>query len=239
MKLDENSLIPLYYQLENKVRGRIEDNKYKEDEKIPSERQLSEELGLSRMTVSKAINNLVDEGVLYRKRGQGTFVAPKKVKFFPELMGFAEIMMQKGMTPSSKLVSQDIILPSKILCEKLQIAENEKLILTQRLRLADNRIIGLEKSFVPHFLCENLLNVDLEEQSIYKCLSSAGYKLTKVIQEIQATLSNQELSKLLQIDIGKPILKRERVTFSNDMPIEFSLNFYRGDTYSMIITSSN
>lgn len=239
MKLDEKALIPLYYQLENIVRKKIEDDEYKEDDKIPSERQLSEELGLSRMTVSKAIGNLVDEGVLYRKRGQGTFVARKKVEFFPELMGFAEIMTRKGMIPSSKLVSQDIIIPSKTICEKLQISEKEKIIVTQRLRLADNRIIGLEKSFVPHSLCTKLLDINLEEQSIYTCLTAEGYRLTKVVQEIQAILSNQEMSKLLKMDIGEPILKRERVTFSNEMPIEFSLNFYRGDTYSMIITTSN
>ena len=92
MKLDNNSPLPLYYQLENIIKKRIEEGIYKVDEKIPSERTLSEELNISRMTISKAINNLVEEGILYRKRGQGTFVSKNKIDFFPGLMGFTEIM---------------------------------------------------------------------------------------------------------------------------------------------------
>lgn len=239
MKLDENSPIPLYYQLENIIRKKIENGEYKIDEKISSERKLSEELNLSRMTISKAINNLVEEGVLYRKRGQGTFVSKDKVDFFPGLMGFTEIMKRKGMKPSSKVISQEIIVPNKTICQKLQISENEKVILTQRLRLADNQIINLEKSFVPYSLCKKLLEIDLSKESIYKQLTTEGYKPTKVVQEIQAILSNEELSELLQINIDEPILKRERITFSNYTSIEFSLNFYRGDIYSMIMTINN
>lgn len=239
MKLNENSPVPLYYQLENIIREKIEKGQYNIDEKIPSERNLSEELNVSRMTVSKAINSLVEEGVLYRKRGQGTFVSKNKVDFFPGLMGFTEIISNKGMKPSSKIISQEVILPNKAICEKLQISENEKVILTQRLRLADDQIINLEKSFVPYSLCQDLIEIDLTKESIYKQLTTKGYKPTKAVQEIQAILSNEEISTLLQIEINEPLLKRERVTFSNDTPIEYSLNFYRGDIYSMVMTVNN
>ncbi|MCW6090442.1 GntR family transcriptional regulator [Clostridium sporogenes] len=239
MKLDDNSKIPLYYQLENIIRKKIEEGEYKVDEKIPSERILSNELNLSRMTISKAINNLVEQGVLYRKRGQGTFVAKNKVEFFPGLMGFAEIMKRKGFSSESKVINQEIIIPNKMICEKLDICNNEKVILTERIRLVNNDIIALEKSFVPYSLGESLLDIDLSKESIYKCLTKEGYKPTKVVQEIEAMLSNEEMSKVLKIDTGDPILKRERVTFSKDTSIEFSLNFYRGDRYSMIITTTN
>lgn len=239
MNLDENSAIPLYYQLENIIRRRIENGIYKIDDKIPSERSLSEEFALSRMTVSKAVNSLVDAGILYRKRGQGTFVSKKKVEFFPGLKGFVEIMKEKGLTPSSKVVNQEIIKPNKTIPKKLQISENEKIIVTERLRLADDEIIALEKSYVPYSLCSELLKVDLSKESIYKYLTIEGYKPTKVVQEIQATLADEEMSKLLQIEVGAPILKRERVTFSKEIPIEFSLNFYKGDRYSMTITTEN
>ncbi|MCY6369272.1 GntR family transcriptional regulator [Clostridium ganghwense] len=239
MKLDENSPIPLYYQLENIIRKKIEDAEYRVGEKIPSERKLSEELNLSRMTVSKAISNLVEEGVLYRKRGQGTFVCKKKIDFFPGLLGFIEIMERKGMKPSSKVISQEIITPNKTICEKLQISENEKVILTSRLRLADNEIIAFEKSFVPYSMCSKLLEVDLSKESIYKCLTEEGHKPTKATQEVGAVLSDERLGELLKIGTGEPILKRERITYSDSKVIEFSFNFYRGDMYSMIITASN
>lgn len=236
MKLDENSPIPLYYQLENIVRKRIEDGIYKVDEKIPSERTLSEELNISRMTISKAINNLVEEGILYRKRGQGTFVSKSKVNFFPGLMGFTEIIKNKNMNPSSKVLCQKIIEPDKHLCEKLQISEIEKVIFTQRLRLADNEIINLEKSYVPYSLCSKLLEVDLSVESIYKLLTEEGYKPSKANQEVQAILSNDELSELLQINVDEPILKRKRVTYSKDIPIEYTINYYKGDVYTMVMT---
>ena len=236
MKLDDNSPIPLYYQLENIIKKRIEEGIYKVDEKIPSERKLSEELDISRMTISKAINNLVEEGVLYRKRGKGTFVSKNKIDFFPGLMGFTEIMENKGMKPTSKVISQSVIMPDKHLCEKLQISENEKVIFTQRLRLADNEIINLEKSYVPYSLCPKLLEADLSVESIYKLLTNEGYKLSKAEQEVQAILSNNELSELLQINVDEPILKRKRITYSKDTPIEYSFNYYRGDVYTMVMT---
>ena len=236
MKLDDNSPVPLYYQLENIIRKRIEECIYKVDEKIPSERKLSEELNISRMTISKAINNLVEEGGLYRKRGQGTFVSKNKIDFFPGLMGFTEIMENKGMKPSSKVISQSVIMPDKHLCEKLQVTENEEVIFTQRLRLADNEIINLEESYVPYSLCQKLLEADLSVESIYKLLTDEGYKLSKAEQEVQAILSNNELSELLQINVDEPILKRKRITYSKDMPIEYSLNYYRGDVYTMVMT---
>ena len=235
MKLDDNSPIPLYFQLENIIKKRIEDGLYKIDEKIPSERNLSDELNISRMTISKAINNLVEEGILYRKRGQGTFVAKNKIEFFPGLMGFTEIIENKGMKPSSMMISQDLIIPDKHLCDKFQISENEKVIFTQRLRLADDEIINLEKSYVPYELCPKLLEADLSIESIYKILTNDGYKPSRAKQEVQAILSNDELSKLLKINVNEAILKRKRVTYSKDTPIEYTINYYKGDAYTMVI----
>jgi GntR family transcriptional regulator len=236
MKLNDNSPIPLYYQLENIIKKRIEEGIYKVDEKIPSERSLSEELAISRMTINKAINNLVDEGVLHRARGQGTYVSKNKIDFFPVLLGFTEIIENKGMEPSSSLISQSVIIPDKYLCEKLQITENEKVIFTQRLRLADKEIINLEESYVPYSLCPKLLEADLSGESIYKLLTDEGYKLSKAEQEVQAILSDNKLCELLQMKVDEPILKRKRLTYSKDTPIEYSLNYYKGDVYTMVMT---
>lgn len=236
MELDENSPIPLYYQLENIIRKKIEEGIYKVDDKIASERTLSEELNISRMTVSKAINNLVEDGVLYRKRGQGTFVSENKIEFFPGFKGFTEIIENKRMKPSSKVLSQSLITPDRHLCEKLQISENQEVIFTQRLRLADNQIINLEKSYVPYYVGSKLLEVDLSVQSIYKVLNSEGHKPSTAEQEIQAIISDDELSKLLHINVNEPVLKRKRITYSKNIPIEYTISYYRGDIYNMVMT---
>lgn len=239
MKLDDKSRIPLYYQLEQLIRRKIKEGEYPIDEKIPSERVLSEQLNLSRMTITKAVNALVEEGVLYRKRGQGTFVAKEKVGFFPGLLGFTEMIESKGMIPSSKVLTQCITTVDDTIMEQLQLSRDEKVLYTERIRLADQQIINLEKSYVPHRLCPELLDADLSLESIYKLLEQSGYKPSSGNQEIQAILASSELSRLLQIAEHDAILLRKRVTYSGDIPIQYSVNYYRGDAYTLIMTINN
>ncbi|WP_018247652.1 GntR family transcriptional regulator [Orenia marismortui] len=238
MRLNENSPIPLYYQLENIIREKIERGEYKSGDKIPSERQFSEEINLSRMTIRKAISNLVQEGILERRRGQGTFVSEKKLDTFPGLIGFNEHIEMKGMKPSSKVLEHKIFLATYEIAKRLGIEEGDRVILTARLRLADNEPIGYEKSYVPYHICPELLDIDLSKGSIYKTLSKAGYKPTIANQEVEAILSDEEMAELLGGSVDQPILRNTRVTYSSTTPVEFSLNFYRGDNYSIHTTLS-
>ncbi|OCL27727.1 transcriptional regulator [Orenia metallireducens] len=234
MKLDEHSPIPLYYQLENIIREKVEKGDYAVEEQIPSERELSDIFKLSRMTVRRALNELVEEGILYRKRGQGTFVARKKIESVPELMGFNEHIKARGMKPENKVIEQRVIPCSKLIAEKLEIEEGTKVIFTNRLRLADGEPLAIEKSYIPYEMCPVVLEVDLSEGSIYECLKQSGYKPTEAIDEVEATLSDEDLSQILNIEVGQPVLKRERKTFSSKKVVEFSFNFYRGDRYTII-----
>ncbi len=239
MKLNENSPIPLYYQLQNIVRNKIEKGEYKIGDKIPSERKLSEKVGLSRMTIRKAINNLVKEGILERRRGQGTFVSQNNNDSLPGLLGFKEHVEARDMVPSSKLIEHKVIKIGNEIAEKLNIEFGEEVILTVRLRLADSRPIGFEKSYIPYSICPRLLEVDLAKGSIYNCLKEVGYAPTGANQEIEAILCNNELSVILGIEEGKPILQNTRTTFSGEIPIEFSYNYYIGDRYSIITKASD
>ncbi|WP_459838241.1 GntR family transcriptional regulator [Halanaerobaculum tunisiense] len=237
MELNENSPIPLYYQLENIIRERIEKEEYQVGDKIPSLAELSNKFNLSKMTVSKAINNLVEEGILYRERGKGTFVSEEKIDDFSDFKGFSKTMKSRGLEPETKVLSQEVIYPKEVICDKLEIPKSQKVILTVRLRLADDIPIAFEKSFIPQTVCPRLLEIDLAEGSIYNTLKEEGYKLTGTIQEIEAIESDEYLSDLLEMEIGKPVLKRNRVTLAQDKRVEFSFNFYPGDRYSIISKS--
>ncbi|MDP0494448.1 MAG: GntR family transcriptional regulator [Fusobacterium sp. JB021] len=237
--IDHNNPLPLYYQLANLIRKEIEQGLYKEGDKIPSERDLKEKFKISRVTVNKAINLLIEDGFLTRKRGQGTFINSSKVEFFPGLLGFTEIIKNKNMIPSSKVILKKIINPDKFLCEKLKISKTDKVMFTERIRLANNQIINLEKSYIPLKLCENLFNIDLSTHSIYKELSKKGYKPSKATQEIKAILSDEELSKYLKISLNEAVLKNTRLTFSKETPIQYSINYYKGDIYSIIMSINN
>lgn len=236
MKLDTNSPIPLYYQLQHIIEKRIQQQYYAVDQKIPSERTLSEEFNLSRMTVSKAINNLVLEGILYRKRGQGTFVSTPKMEFFPGLISFTDIILQKGMQPSSKVINQEIITADEYIADKLQIAEGEKVFYIQRLRLADQKIINLENSYLPYNLCPDFLNHDWNNTSIYQVLANCGKKIVKSEQEVSSILATDDLCDLLQTEKNSAILQRYSLNFmSNNQPLVFSANYYRGDIYTLVL----
>jgi GntR family transcriptional regulator len=232
INLQEDSPIPLYYQLENEIRRKIEAGDYQPGDKIPSERELSDKVNLSRMTIRKAISNLVEKGILERRRGQGTFVSEDKVNTFPGLIGFNEHMELKEMTPSSEVIEQELLIPNHEISSRLKVEEG-KVILTARLRLGNEEPIGYEKSYVPYSVCPQLLEVDLEEGSIYHCLQEAGYKPIKAEQETEAILADRHLADLLEVEVDQPILKNTRVTFSKTKPVEFSYNFYRGDKYSI------
>ena len=239
IRLNENSPVPLYYQLENMIREEIEEGKYNPGDKIPSERELSEIVGLSRMTIRKAINNLVEKGILKRKRGQGTFVSEDKLDSFPELIGFNEHIEMKGMTPSSKVIEHEVINANAEIAEKLNIEVGDEVILTSRLRLADGNPIGFEKSYVPYYICPKLMDLDLSEESIYRTLTNEGYKPTKGSQEIEAILADEYIANLLGGEVDQAILKNTRITYSGETPVEFSYNFYRGDKYSIHTTIKN
>ncbi|PRX32478.1 GntR family transcriptional regulator [Orenia metallireducens] len=237
MRLDESSPIPLYYQLENIIRRRIEIGEYKPGERIPSLNQLNEEFNLSKVTISKAVANLIEEGILYRERGQGTFVSEEKVKDFSETTGFTETMIEEGRKPSTKVISQDLVSPSELICDKLMINDKQKVILTVRIRIADEIPVAFEKSYIPYAVAPKLLELDLSKDSIYQHLREEGYSLNKTIQEIEAIEADKELSDLLEVKRGKAILKRKRLTFSNGNPVEFSFSFYPGDRY--VITTES
>ncbi|MFK4785198.1 GntR family transcriptional regulator [Fusobacterium sp. MFO224] len=237
--IDNKNPLPLYHQLANIIRKKIEQGLYKEGDKIPSERTFKEQFKLSRVTVNKAINLLIEDGFLIRKRGQGTFIANSNINFFPGLLGFTEIIKNKNMVPSSRVILKKIISPNKLLCEKLKVSKTDKIMFTERVRLADNKIINLEKSYIPLKLCENLLNIDLSTHSIYKELSKEGYKPSMATQEIKAILSDEEISKYLKISLNEAILKNTRITFSKDIPIQYSINYYIGDVYSIIMSIDN
>ncbi|OCL25978.1 transcriptional regulator [Orenia metallireducens] len=239
MRLNENSPIPLYYQLENIIREKIEKGVYQPGDKIPSERQYSEEINLSRITIRKAINNLVQEGILERRRGQGTFVSEKKLDTFPGLIGFNEHIEMMGMVPSSKVLENKVVFATHEIANRLEIKEEDKIILTARLRFANNQPIGYEKSYIPYNICPEILEIDLSKESIYNTLSKVGYKPTLANQEIEAILADEEIAELLGGSVDQPILRNTRVTYSGTTPVEFSLNFYRGDNYSIHTTLTN
>ncbi|PRX27204.1 GntR family transcriptional regulator [Orenia metallireducens] len=232
MKLEDNN-IPLYYQIENLIRGKIEKKEYSIGERIPSERELGELFKVSRMTVRKALENLVSEGILERKERKGTFVSRNNLKEFPSLIGVNEYIKAEGMTPNNKIINKELIKPNKRIIKNLNLNSDEKVILIERLILADDKPVGFEQSYISYAICPDLLEIDISQQSIYEMLRRNGHKPTKAKDETSAILADNKLSRLLKVDIKQPILKNIRTTFSKNRPIVYSFNYYGGENFVM------
>lgn len=234
--INKQSPIPIYHQLEELLKQQIESGVLGEDEAIPSERELSEKFQISRMTVRQAINNLVLEGYLYRLKGRGTFVNKKRVE--QELQGltsFTEDMLTRGMVPTSRLVSFDIIESDALTAKALDIEEKNPVYCFGRIRLADRLPMAIETAYVPVSLVPGLTE-EIINQSLYRYLEEQlMLTISEAKQEIEASVANFQEARLLEIDEGAPVLLIERTSYlADETPFEFVRSSFRADRYRFV-----
>jgi GntR family transcriptional regulator len=203
---------------------------------IPSERTLSPELGVSRLTLRAALDELVREGHLTRRRGAGTFVAEPKVAKGMTITSFSEDMRQRGLTPGSRTLEFRSIPAGARLGRILHVSPSEPVLSIKRLRLADEEPMALELLHVPAARFPGLTARDLEESSFYDLLEHR-YELEIVggTQTVEPTVTNDEESETLGVPLHSPALLFERVTRTGDGDaVEFTSSIYRGDRYRLV-----
>jgi GntR family transcriptional regulator len=244
--LDRNVPVPLYYQLEELLINEIQANNFKEDEPILTEMELSKIFGISRPTIRQAINDLVNEGYLYRLKGKGTFVAKSKInqEFIQMIDSFNAEIYKKGLIPRTKVLQQSIILSNEEISKSLQIEINEKVTVLKRLRYADKKQdskladspLLVVTTYIPYYLCKDIEKIDFEKESLYKTLDNRKLKVERVRRTFEARKANLDAAKLLQIKEGDPVLYFETIGFlENNTPIEYSKCSYRGDRNSFVV----
>jgi GntR family transcriptional regulator len=230
--LDESSSLPLYQQLQRKLRQAIEGRVLGPDDALPPERDLAEELGVSRITVRKALEGLVKEGLLVRRQGAGTFVGNRVEKNFSKLTSFSEDMRARGRKPHSVWLNraQGTVTPEESLT--LRSSPGTSVYRFHRIRFADEAPMSLEYATV---LASCLPSVDAVESSLYEALERAGNRPVRALQRLRAVLLSAEQAKLLKAHEKDAGLQVERVGFLTDgRAVEFSQSFYRGDIYDFV-----
>lgn len=233
MKIDKNSPLPIYYQIQQKLKKMIEDGELKPGDKIPSENELCESYKVSRMTVRQAVNKLVEEQLLVRYRGLGTFVQQKKVTQSVDwLQGFTEYMVKMGLKPSSKTLSFNLIKADELLAQKLKIKADDLVYYIERLRLADGAPIALEHTYLPVDLVPNLTE-EVLDQSLYDYLEKdLGFAIKFATQSIEATIGEKHINKTLEVPVQAPVLIMEQITYiDEETPLEYVRCIYRSDRY--------
>ena len=231
-KINFDIPLPLYYQIEQFLKEAIESGEYDPGDNIPTEQELVELFDVSRNTVRQAIMNLVHEGILYRVKSQGTFVADKRIEqdFIQRLTSFNEEMEQQGCKPSSKVLTlARTAMPEEM--QKLRGDKRKKAILLERLRFADKRPVVHVKTYLPADECDFVLGHDFAMESLYGILGrSKATKIYKVTRICRADIASAEDMKLLGVKKGAPIHHFESIGYNEagDV-IEYSIARYRGD----------
>ncbi|MCM3616496.1 GntR family transcriptional regulator [Sutcliffiella horikoshii] len=235
--IDKTSPIPMYYQLESHIKNQINAGIILPGDSIPSEREYAENYGISRMTVRQAINSLVNEGLLYRKKGSGTFVSEKKIEQpLQGLTSFTEDMRKRGMSPTSELIHFEVIPATTFIANELKINEYAPVYEIKRIRLADGEPMALETNYLSANMVKGLTE-EVVNASIYAYIEEKlNLRIAHADQLIESIKASTEDGKLLKIEKGHPMLYIQRNTYLQDgTPLELVKSVYRGDRYKFHI----
>jgi len=211
------------------IRSRLGPN-----EKLPTERDLCDQLGVSRVTVRRALDQLVSEGVVYRIQGSGTYVSEPAIRKGQGLTSFSEDMRARGFTPGARMLSARKVLAGAREGWKLGVSPGEPLFHIQRIRLANEVPMCVESVWLPARIAPHLLSRRLDE-SLYDILS-IHYRITMehADQEVRATVLDVETAAHLGVPPLSAALVVERVTFDRrGQATELASSIYRGDRYSL------
>jgi GntR family transcriptional regulator len=223
---------PLYRQLQKALREAIQKRVLAPDDALPAERDLADELGVSRITVRKALDGLVGEGLLTRRQGAGTFVASRVEKSFSKLSSFTEDMISRGRVPHSAWLSRSEgqVTPEESLT--LGLSPGAPVYRFNRIRYADGAPMALEYSTVPAFC---MSGPEAVETSLYEALEKSGHRPARALQRLRAVLFTPEQAELLAVAPRDPGLLIERRGFLRDgRVVEVTQSYYRGDAYDFV-----
>ena len=230
--LSADNPTPLYRRLQRGIRKVLEQGAIGADDALPPERDLAQGLGVSRVTVRKALRQLVDEGLLVQQRGAGTFVAPRVEQPLSSLTGFTEDMSARGMTPGVEWLDRSLgtAMPEEALA--LNLSPGAMVSRLYRIRLADEKPMCIEQATLPR---DVLPDPKVVEDSLYVVLEKEGQRPVRALQRLRAQLLQFEQARLLHVEPGTPCLYIERRSFLGDgRPVEFVRSHYRGDAYDFV-----
>lgn len=228
-----------YITIHDKIKEEIDDHIWKIGERLPSERDLAERFNVSRMTLRQAITMLVEEGMLERKVGSGTYVASTRVQ--EKMRGttsFTEIVHSQGKSPSTKLISYQKKLASETERQRLQLGANDLVIRMERIRYADNVPLVFEVASIPEKLIRNFNKTDITNH-FFKTLAVNGYEIGKSQQTIYAKTASDRVAEYLEVAKGHAILALTQVSYFTDgQAFEYVRSQYVGDRFEFYLENN-
>ena len=241
VEIDKDAPLPLYHQVREALLALIAEGGLQEGSLIPTEREIGEKLQVSRITVRRAIDELVREGYLVAQQGKGTFVArPKIDRSMTQMKSFSEQMLEEGHRPGSQLLSLRHEKARGYIASVLKIQNDSWVWVVERLRFADDEPICISITYLNLPPEVALTPAELQrEPSLWATLEKKGIRLTRADETVQAIMAGEREAELLQMELGSPLLLIEGVVSTADnIPVEYHQMFNRGDRYKYSIQSS-
>ena len=226
---------PLYLKLRGRVEKAISEGVLASGDALPSERDIAEFADVSRVTVRKAVQDLVRDGILVQRHGSGTFVSKSDTRVeqpLSRLTSFTEDMARRGWNAHSQWLERGLFSPSPEEIVALALAPGDEVARIGRLRVADDRPLAIERASISARMLPDPETVDT---SLYAALETHGFRPVRAIQRISATNLGDDDAQLLQVQPGDAGLKIERISYlESGRVVEFTRSLYRGDAYDFV-----
>jgi len=233
--IDKSKPIPLYYQVKESLLKKIKSGQWQIGDLVPSEAELQENYQVSRITIRRAVQELVAEGYLSTQQGKGTFVSkPKAAQELNMISSWAETVTELGMHPQSRIISLSEEPAPANVSNMLRLHEGEKVIRLERIRYADGEPVCLMTNYLVPELVPAFLSKGLTGESLYETLERSYHiVLSRAEETVEARAANPNEAALLNIKRGEPLLYATRVTYDiSDRPVEVVITISRADRYS-------
>jgi GntR family transcriptional regulator len=226
---------PAYQRIQKAIREQIEAGELKPGDAVASERELARMHRVSLMTARHALAGLEHEGMVERRRGAGTFVAPPRIHF-NKLMSYTEQMASRGLAAASKLVTAKIIEEEEI-AARLGLPARSKMVKIERVRHASEEPFALETCYLPADGFPGLVRQPLGRGSLFSTLEhDYGVRLTYADEEVDATAADPRVAQALRVSRGSPVMRIRQVIYgSNAKPVIYVIGFYRAERHSLFI----
>ena len=232
---DANSGTPLYIQVANKLSSGIVSGDWRANEALPSERTLSEMLGISRVTARKAIDILCERGMLTRRRGSGTYITPKLEQPLSRLTSFSEELSLRGFAAGSTWLERDIGMANAQELLSLGLSPNMPVARLKRLRTADNVVMAIETTTIP---AAHMPDPHGVTDSLYGYLEARGAVPMRALQHIRAVNASAEQARLAGLPAGAAMLHITRVSYlESGAAVELTHSYCRSDYYEFVAES--
>lgn len=232
LRPDPNSPTPLYLQIANKLTMAIQAGYWLANQPLPSERTLVEAFGISRVTARKALEVLEQEGRIQRRAGSGSYITPRLEQPLARFTHLSEMIKQRGFKPGSRWLSREVAFANSEEMQHLALPHNSRVTRLLRARTADEVVMGVERTALPHELAPDPEAVGT---SLYEYLSKSGLAVVRATQHIGAASVTEELAELVGLPPGTAMLHLTRIGYlDSGVAVELTHSWFRSDYFALV-----